>query len=61
MILAVNSINQLIFVTLKCNVFFAEGNEFLNIIYTSFGFKVFVKLVNNNLQMAVQRNNPGLI
>jgi hypothetical protein len=34
-----NSVNQLIFVMVKCCVFFAVRAEFLNIILTSFGFK----------------------
>jgi hypothetical protein len=37
--ISLNSINQLIFVMLKCGVLFEVRTEFLNIIYTSFGFK----------------------
>jgi hypothetical protein len=33
-----NNINQLIFIMVKC-VFFEVRTEFLNIIYTRFGFK----------------------
>jgi hypothetical protein len=44
MILSVNSDyfleqNKLVFVMVKCCVFFAVRAEFLNIIYMSFGFK----------------------
>jgi hypothetical protein len=39
MIIYLNSVNQLIFVMVKCSVFFAVRTELLNIIYTSFGFK----------------------
>jgi hypothetical protein len=38
-IISLNSVNQFIFVMVKCCVFFAVRTEFLNIIYTSFGFK----------------------
>jgi hypothetical protein len=34
-----NNINQLIVVMVKCGVLFEVRTEFLNIIYTSFGFK----------------------
>jgi hypothetical protein len=34
-----NSVNQLIFVMVKCGVLFEVRTEFLNIIQTSFGFK----------------------
>jgi predicted Holliday junction resolvase-like endonuclease len=37
--LNVNSINQLIFVLVKCGVLFQVRTEFLNIIYMSFVFK----------------------
>jgi hypothetical protein len=37
--ISLNSINHLIFVTVKCGVFFEVRIEFLNIIQTSFGFK----------------------
>jgi hypothetical protein len=42
MVLSVSSgcINHLIFLTVKCGVLFEVRNEFLNIIYTSFIFKV---------------------
>jgi hypothetical protein len=39
MILTVNSVNQLIFVMVKCGVLFEVRTEFLNIIYASFCFK----------------------
>jgi hypothetical protein len=39
MICSVNSINKLIFVVVKCGVFFVVWTEFLNIIYASFGCK----------------------
>jgi hypothetical protein len=38
-IISLNSVNQLIFVMVKCGVYFAVRTEFLNIIWTSFGFK----------------------
>jgi hypothetical protein len=38
-ITSLNSVNQLIFVMVKCGVLFEVRTEFLNIIYTSFGFK----------------------
>jgi hypothetical protein len=38
MILAINSVNQLIFVMVKCGVLFEVRTEFLNVIYTIFGF-----------------------
>jgi hypothetical protein len=38
-IISLNGVNQLIFVMVKCGVFFEVRTEFLNIIYTSFGFK----------------------
>jgi hypothetical protein len=38
-IISLNNINQLIFVMMKCGVLFDVRTEFLNIIYTSFGFK----------------------
>jgi hypothetical protein len=38
-IISLNSINYLIFVMVKSCVFFAVRTEFLNIIYTRFGFK----------------------
>jgi hypothetical protein len=34
-----NSVNQLIFVMAKCGVLFEVRTKFLNVIYTSFGFK----------------------
>jgi hypothetical protein len=37
--LNLNSINQLIFVMVKCGVLFEVRTEFLNNIQTSFGFK----------------------
>jgi hypothetical protein len=39
-ITSLNNINQLIFVMMKCGVLFEVRTEFLNIIYTNFGFKV---------------------
>jgi hypothetical protein len=36
--MSLNSVNQLIFVMMKCGVFFAVRTEFLYIISTSFGF-----------------------
>jgi hypothetical protein len=39
MVLTVNSVNQLIFAMVKCGVLFEVRTEFLNIIYTIFGFK----------------------
>jgi hypothetical protein len=39
MILTINSVNQLIFVMVKCCIFFAVQTGFLNIIQMSFGFK----------------------
>jgi hypothetical protein len=38
-ITSLNSVNQLIFVIVKCGVLFEVRTEFLNVIYTSFGFK----------------------
>jgi hypothetical protein len=38
-VLTVNSINQLIFVTVKCGVLFEVRTGFLNIIKSSVGFK----------------------
>jgi hypothetical protein len=38
-IISSNSVNQLIFAMVKSGVFFAVRTEFLNIIWTSFGFK----------------------
>jgi hypothetical protein len=37
--ISLNSIKQLIFVMVKCGVLFEVRTEFLNIIWTSFGFK----------------------
>jgi hypothetical protein len=42
-IISLNSVNQLIFVMVKCGVFFAVRTEILNIIQTSFGFKELIK------------------
>jgi hypothetical protein len=39
MVLTVNSVNQLIFVMVKCGVLFEVRTGFLNNIKTSFGFK----------------------
>jgi hypothetical protein len=36
---SLNSVKQLIFLIVKCGVLFEVRTEFLNIIYTSFGFK----------------------
>jgi hypothetical protein len=38
-IISLNSVNQLIFVTVKCGVLFEVRTEFLNAILTSFGFR----------------------
>jgi hypothetical protein len=38
-IISLNSVNQLIFVMVKCGVLFEVRTEFLNIVYTSFGLK----------------------
>jgi hypothetical protein len=38
-ITSLNSVNQLIFVMVKCGVLFEVQTGFLNIIWTSFGFK----------------------
>jgi hypothetical protein len=38
-IISLNSVNQLIFVMVKCGVLFEVRTEFLNIIWTSFVFK----------------------
>jgi hypothetical protein len=38
-IISLNSVNRLIFVTVKSCAFFAVQTELLNIIYTRFGFK----------------------
>jgi hypothetical protein len=38
-ITSLNSVNQLIFVMVKCGVLFEVRTEFLNIILTSFGLK----------------------
>jgi hypothetical protein len=38
--LNLNSVNRLIFVMVKCGVLFEVRTEFLNNIYTSFGFKM---------------------
>jgi hypothetical protein len=39
MITSLNSVNQLIFVMVKCGVLFEVRTEFSNIIQTSFSFK----------------------
>jgi hypothetical protein len=39
-IASLNSVNQLIFVTVKCGVLFEVRIEFLNIIYMSFVFMI---------------------
>jgi hypothetical protein len=38
-IISLNSVNQLIFVMVKCGVFFAVRTEFLSIMLLNFGFK----------------------
>jgi hypothetical protein len=38
-IISLNSINQLIFVMMKCGVLLEVRTEFLNIIWTTFGVK----------------------
>jgi hypothetical protein len=43
MSLSVNSINQLIFVIVKCGVLFEVRSEFLNIFCTRFGFEGLIK------------------
>jgi hypothetical protein len=40
-IISLNSINQLMFVMVKCCVLFGVRPIFLNVMYTSFGFKKF--------------------
>jgi hypothetical protein len=42
-IISLNSINDLIFVMVKCDVLFEVRTGFLNIIYTSFGFKGWIQ------------------
>jgi hypothetical protein len=37
-IISLNGVNQLIFVMVKCSVFFAVRTEFLNIIWMIFGY-----------------------
>jgi hypothetical protein len=44
-IISLNSINQLIFVMVKCDVLFEVRTEFLNVVWTSFGLKGWIKLV----------------
>jgi hypothetical protein len=39
-----NSVNQLIFVMVKCSVFFEVGTEFLNIMETSFGLQMVTRI-----------------
>jgi hypothetical protein len=43
MILSINRVNRLIVVMVKCCVFFAVRTEFLNIIWTRFGFSGLIK------------------
>jgi hypothetical protein len=43
-IISLNSVNQLIFVMVKCRVLFEVRTEFLNIILTSLGFKGLIDL-----------------
>jgi hypothetical protein len=42
-IISLNSVNQLIFVMVKYGVLFEVRTEFLNVIYTSLGFKGIIK------------------
>jgi hypothetical protein len=49
MILTINSVNQLIFLMVKYGVFFKVRTEFLNIIFTNFGFKGLNELQNDVL------------
>jgi hypothetical protein len=42
---SLNSVNQLMFVMVKCCVLFEVRAEFLNIIYISFGLKGWIKLI----------------
>jgi hypothetical protein len=42
--ISLNGINQLIDVMVKCGVLFEVRTEFLNIIYTSFGFKFNIEI-----------------
>jgi hypothetical protein len=46
-IISLNGINQLIFVMVKCGVLREVRSEFLNTIYTSFGFKGLIMLQYN--------------
>jgi hypothetical protein len=48
MFLSVNSVNQLIFVMVKCGGFFEVRAEFLNIMKTSVSFKGLISGVNEN-------------
>jgi hypothetical protein len=43
-IISLNSVNQLIFVMVKCGVLFEVRTEFLYTIYKSFGFKGLIHL-----------------
>jgi hypothetical protein len=55
-IISLNSINQLIFVMVKCCIFSIEQTEFLNIIYISFGFKGLTSsnlLVSNSTRLSM--------
>jgi hypothetical protein len=54
-ILTVNSVNQLIFVMVKCCVFFAVRTEFLNIVLTSFSFEM-LKTTQLHWLLTVQTN-----
>jgi hypothetical protein len=47
MILKINSVNQLIFVMVKCCVFFAVRTELLNNIFMSFG----VTFINKQIKI----------
>jgi hypothetical protein len=46
-----NTINQLIFLMVKCGVLFEVRTESLNNIYTSFVFKGLVKIIIKGLQL----------
>jgi hypothetical protein len=64
-IISLNSVNELIFVMVKCGVLFEVRTEFLNIIYTSFCFTglkgcsmsvTLLRLVIRNVRCRQMRN-----
>jgi hypothetical protein len=59
MIISLNSVNQLIFEMVKCGVFFVVRTEFLNIIYTSFGFKGLMSTKILNCSCLIILKNTG--